>query len=142
MSMKNLNFESEVSMKNVFFFKIFLISITMQKCFGSSRECDIFHDFECYEIPFRYLSPFERRIHKIFTSSVWRKICLRCHEEHKENVVEKTFFIEIFWLNFTITWSFREWWITCADPEVSFTARDTTMKTFHILWMIQNVFAL
>ena len=128
--------------KMFFSSNFFLVSITMQTRFGSSRECDIFHDFECYEIPFRYLSPFERRIYKIFKSSVWRKICLRCHEEHKKNVVQKTFFIEILYLNFTITWSLKEWWITCADPEVSFTSRDTTMIPFHILWMIQNVFAL
>ena len=48
-------------------------------------------NFECYVIPFRYLSPLERRIHKIFTASVWRKICLPCHKEHKKILLKKHF---------------------------------------------------
>ena len=36
----------------------------------------------------------------------------------------------------------REPWSSCADPEVSSTACDTTMKAFHVLCMILNVFTL
>ena len=51
-------------------------------------------------------------------------------------------FLEIYDLNLTISWVLREPWSSCADPEVSSTDCDTTMKAFHVLWMILNVFTL
>ena len=42
MPLKNLNFESEISMKKFFLSKFVLVSITMQTRFGSSRECGKF----------------------------------------------------------------------------------------------------
>ena len=51
-------------------------------------------------------------------------------------------FVEISDLNSTISWVLREPWSSCADPEVSFTACDRTMKAFHVLLMLLNVFTL
>ena len=61
--------------------------------------CDIFttlKNFECFVMPSKYLSPLKIRIHKLFTASVWRKICLRCHKEHKK-ILMKKFFHWNFW---------------------------------------------
>ena len=43
---------------------------------------------------------------------------------------------------YNIRWECHPIFIICADLEVSFTAFDTTMKVFDVLWMILNVFTL
>ena len=105
---------------------------------------DMSNDFENLEyivMPFKYLPSLEIRIQNLYTESVWRKIFIRCYTEHANKMLQKMF-IEISDLNSTISLLLREPLSSCADLDVTFTACDTTIKPFHVLWMILNVFTL
>ena len=78
----------------------------------------------------------EQLLQKIL-KNVEKKLLRKCWKNVEKMLksVEKMF-IEISDLNLTISWVLRAPWSSCADPEVSFNACDTTVKPFHVLWMM------